>query len=308
LTFSEKSVENKDMQKVSTILLFMLLGLSSAHAQELEFEAIRTLETPGFFMVRVFPGENSIPLPLQDVYVANYKKAEEAPYKELFSVVREMGGKVVPGDEIEKYSASKHNRIIMLGDPKGDFLNFHILNPKKTLEEFEEFARKNLGPVLLENVVAKFGGNVSEVFPAKIEKVGFEPVFFVGKIERPMKTHMEISGVSSEGEIRAIAALHFEDDTTARGPLTKELPNIWEELWRSSQSGFSIPVWTSFLADNIFPGVLLLLGILIIVLALRANKKEKKADKNVEAWVDLAPDQWSGDVPFEIEKKKRNDQ
>ncbi len=296
------------MGKMYAIALLALFGSNLSYAQELEFETIRTPETPGFFMVRVFPGANSIPFPLQDVYVANYKAEEDASYKELFSVVREMGGKVVPGDEIAKYSASKHNRIILLGEPKGDFLNFHIQNPKKTLEEFEAFARKNLGPVLLENVIAKFGGNVSEVFPAKIDHVGFDPVFFVGKIERPIKTHMEISGVSSEGEIRATAALNFEDDATARGPLAKELPNIWEELWRSSQDGFSIPVWTSFLTDNIFPAVLLLVGILIIVIALRANRKEKKENKNVEAWVDLAPNEWSGDVPFEIEKKKHNDQ
>jgi len=194
----------------------------------------------------------------------------------------------------------------MLGEPKSGFLNFHIQDSKKTLEEFEAFVRKNLGPVLLENVTAKFGGNVSEVFPAKIEKVGFDPVFFVGKIERPIKTHMELSAVSSEGEIKAVAALAFENENTGRSPLAKELPDIWEELWKSSNSGSPLPRWTAFATDNIFPGTLLLLGLLIIVFAIRktTNKKELVPRGKDDSWIDLPPDQWSGDVPFEIEKKK----
>ncbi|MCF7905712.1 hypothetical protein K9L63_00785 [Candidatus Gracilibacteria bacterium] len=279
---------------------------SPAFAQELEFEVIRTPETPGFFMVRIFPGERNTPFPLRDIYVANYNDSDASHYKELLPFLREIGGKVVPKDEIEKYTQSKHNRIVILGERKEGFLHFQTENPEQILEEFESFARENLGPVILEDVSVDFGGNVSEVFPEKIHHVGVEPVFFIGKMERPLKTRMEISAISADGEIRATAPLHLEDNEAARGALAKELPNIWEDLWQSTKQKASFSHWGFSLNWNdLFPALLFVLGVLVIFFALRASQKEKKFNRDVDTWIDLPPDQWSQDIPFEVEKREK---
>jgi len=175
------------------------------------------------------------------------------------------------------------------------------------LEEFESFAQENLGPVILEDVSINFGGNASDVFPQKIDRVGFEPIFFVGKIERPMKTRMEISGISAEGEIRATAPIHLEDEEIARGALAKELPSIWEEFWKETQQKTSLSSWNISLGwSDLFPALLFLLGIIIVFCAIRSTKKEDAFNQEVESWIDLPPEQWSQDIPFEVEKKKRS--
>jgi hypothetical protein len=297
------------MKKVFLFLLLSLLSIPCAFAQSFEFETTRTPEVPGFFMVRIFPSVNNVPLPIQNVFVANYKDADEGKYEELLPFLREFGGKVIPADEVEKYSVSKNNRLIFLGEAEEGFLNFEAQKSKKVLEEFETFAIENLEPTLLQNVTAKFGGNISEVYPAQIESVGFGDVFFIGKFEKEMKTRMEIQGISAEGEIKAIAPLHLHDAKFANGPLSKELPAIWEELWKQSNgeedSKFD---WRNFMSfSDFFPVLLLIAGLIILFVTVRKMmKRNKKAEEKLSIDENGIPSHqnWK-DVPFEVKKKDK---
>ncbi len=285
-----------------------LLGASSAFAQSFEFETTRTAEVPGFFMVRIFPGVNNIPLPIQNIFVANYDTKDEGKYEELLPFLREFGGKVIPADEVEKYEQSKNNRLIFLGDDEDGFTNFEVNDVDTALEDFEAFALENLEPTLLQNVTATFGGNVSEVYPAQIESIGFSDVFFVGKFEKAMKTRMEIQGVSAEGEIKAIAPLLLHDEEFARGALAKELPAIWEELWKQSSDaeGFAFGWFKSISVNDLFPVILLVVGLGILIMTVKkfAKRNEKSAEKlDIDKNGIPSHQNWK-DVPFEVEKKK----
>ncbi len=297
------------MKKVFLFLLLSLLSIPCAFAQSFEFETTRTLEVPGFFMVRIFPSVNNVPLPIRNVFVANYKDSEEGKYEELLPFLREFGGKVIPADEVEKYRVSKNNRLVFLGEPEDGFAHFKVKNKNKILEEFEVFAAENLEPTLLQNVTAKFGGNVKEVYPAQIESVGFSDVFFIGKFEKAMKTRMEIQGISAEGEIKAIAPLYLNDDQFANGPLAKELPAIWEELWKQSngqeESRFD---WRSFVSfTDFFPILLLIAGLIILFVTVRKIvKRNKKSQEKLSIDENGIPSHqnWK-DVPFEVKKKDK---
>jgi len=227
-------------------------------------------------------------------------------YEELLPFLREFGGKVIPSDEVKKYEESKNNRLIFLGKEKKGFDHFAVQKENKILEEFEAFAAENLEPTLLQDVTAAFGGNVKEVFPAKIDSIGFEDVFFIGKFEKEMKTRMEIQGVSAEGEIRAVAPLFFNDEEFSRGALAKELPDIWEEVWRQSQDEKSSFGWFKSISINdLFPLILLIFGLAIIVVTVRKfAKKNKKLEAKLSIDENGIPSHqnWK-DVPFEVEKK-----
>jgi len=296
------------MKKILLFFLMSLLGASSAFAQSFEFETTRTAEVPGFFMVRIFPGVNNVPFPIQNIFVANYNKKDEAKYEELLPFLREFGGKVVPADEVEKYAVSKNNRLVFLGENEKGFENFKVDNPDKILEEFEAFATENLKPTLLQDVTAKFGGNISEIYPAQIKSVGFEDVFFVGKFEKAMKTRMEIQGISAEGEIKAIAPLLLHDEELSRGALAKELPDIWEELWKqANEQPSSTSRWFEYFdVNDLFPLILLVVGLGILIVTV---KKFAKRNKQLEEQFDIdqngipSHQNWK-DVPFEVEKKE----
>ncbi len=295
------------MKKIWLFLLVSILTVSSAFAQSFEFETTRTAEVPGFFMVRIFPGVNNVPLPIQNIFVANYNKKDEAKYEELLPFLREFGGKVVPADEVGKYTVSKNNRLIFLGDEEDGFSNFKVQDANKVLEEFEAFATENLEPTLLQNVTATFGGNVSEVYPAQIESIGFSDVFFIGKFEKAMKTRMEIQGVSAEGEIKAIAPLLLHDEEFSHGALAKELPAIWEELWKQSNDSKSSTFgWIkSINVNDLFPLILLVVGLGILIMTVKkfAKRNERAAEKlDIDKNGIPSHQNWK-DVPFEVEKK-----
>ena len=298
------------MKKAFLLLLLSLLSIPGAFAQNFEFETTRTPEVPGFFMVRIFPGVSNVPLPIQNIFVANYKDSEAEKSEELLPFLREFGGKVIPADEVEKYSVSQNNRLVFLGKSKEGFVNFKVKKTDTALEDFEVFATENLEPTLLQNVTAKFGGNISEVYPAQIESVGFGDVFFIGKFEKAMKTRMELQGISAEGEIKAIAPLHLQDDEFANGPLAKELPAIWEELWKQSnrqdESTFNWREWIKLInVTDFFPILLLIVGLVILILTVRKMmKRNKKAEEKLSIDENGIPSHqnWK-DVPFEVKKK-----
>lgn len=302
--------------------LSLLLGFAvtaSAHAQSFEFETLRTPEVPGFFMVRIFAGENNIPLPVQNVFVKNYTEDEESSYSDLIPFIEEFGGKIIGPQSLSENIQSEYNRIVFLGgEPREGFLHFVAPENDQALEEFSTFARENLGPIFLKDIKPLFGGNVSEVFPESHDTLSTEPVYFVGKFEKDMKTRMQIESISSEGTLIASAPLHLEDAELARGTLAKELPYIWEEFWKAahpSETETKGIGWRLSTAD-LFPGVMLLLGLVIlyrIIVEVRRRRKDQeefenslKHNQNPQNWEKgfTPPSSPEEDLPFSVEKKR----
>ena len=295
------------MKKILFFLFVGLVSVTPAFAQDFEFEMTRTAEVPGFFMVRIFPGLNNAPLPIQNIFVVNYKKKNADIYKDLLPFLREFGGKIIPGDEVDKYAQNKNNRLIFLGEEREGFAHFQSENKENILDEFEAFAEENLNPTVLENVTAKFGGNIHEVFPAIIPSVGFDDVFFVGKFEKAMKTRMEIQGISAEGEIKAVAPLFLNDDTFTESPLAKEIPGIWEEMWKQANTEETSFDWFKSLnVNDLFPLILLVAGVIILFVTVKKFAKRNK-QKSEELSIDdngIPSHQNWKDMPFEVEKRE----
>ncbi|MCF7812357.1 hypothetical protein K9M59_02030 [Candidatus Gracilibacteria bacterium] len=299
------------MKRFFSSVLLGLLWVGVANAQEFEFEVIRTPEVPGFFMVRIFSGAYNTPLPIQNVFVQNYNEENAESYEELIPFIQEFGGKIIKPQSLQENLESQFNRIVFLGgDPQEGFLHYQIPeNRDLVLEEFEVFAREYLGPIFMSDITAEFGGNISEVFPEKIDFLGIEPVYFVGKFEKAMKTRMEIRGISAEGEIRAVAPLHLQVEEFARGPLARELPFIWEEFWKlaNPEESEGETSWNITLVD-IFPALLFLIGIIILYRVIVALRKRKHEEESFEEQLTQSSPpsgpQWDREIPFSVEKKE----
>ncbi|MCF7917935.1 hypothetical protein K9L27_02970 [Candidatus Gracilibacteria bacterium] len=296
-----------------------LILSSTVFAQNFELETVRTPEVPGFFMIRIFAGENNTPLPIQNVFVQNYSEEEASKYEELIPFIEEFGGKIVGIQSLSEYAISQYNRIVFLGeDPTHEFLSFLAPVNDQILEEFEKFSRENLGPIFIENITLSLGGNASEIFPTNPQTLGNDPVYFVGKFEKPMKTRMEIKGNWSEGDFFAEAPVNLNDEDLSHGPIAKELPYIWEELWKLENAPQEIEKpatpWNFSMIDA-FPFILLLLGCVVFYRIIVEVKRRRKQDNIFEESIKLNqnPQNWEKslqppvsdeDLPFTVEKKQ----
>ncbi|MCK5461097.1 hypothetical protein KAI58_03875 [Candidatus Gracilibacteria bacterium] len=274
---------------------------STALAQNLEFEMLRTKEAPGFFAIRIFPSPSLQPIAIQNIFVKSSNQKEADRFSPLFPIINEFGGKIVKNANIEKFKYDSY-RIIFLGKPEkeGD-LFFNPKHPETLLDEFETFTEENLGLIFLQNIQVNFGGNVSEVYPKKIAFLGKEPVFFVGKFEKEMKTRMEISALSQEGTISAITPIYL--DKFKMHELSGALSSIWERLYLET-----LPKEQEYSKKWIilFPWFLGVLGIFFIFTAFRnVFKKEKKEEEIIfdEMW-NKPSNPIEDNLPFEVKNKK----
>ncbi len=284
-------------------------------AQSLELELIRTEQVPGFFAVRIFPDENLKQIDIEDIFVKNYNDNETEIFSELIPILQELKGTVIEKKDLPNYMIP-YNRIVLLGGQKVDhYIHFVPENEENVLSEFDSFAEKNLeSPILLE-IQASFGGNIMEVYPKKIASMDNDPIFFVGKFKKAIKTKIEITALTSEGEITAITPLDltvFEENE-----FTNSLPEIWEEVYESTLPLKEInPIGTKFI--SIFPWLLGLLGIIVIIFAINIGTrftpplKYKKSKKDLGHDLDDIPEGFwhqpkekvDDALPFKVEKKK----
>ena len=292
--------------------LFILLGLITTNtifAQGLEFETYRTEESPGFFMVKIFPGPTTPQMTVQNIFVKNFKNPDdEKDYLELFSIIREFGGKIIDAPEDNRIMLRSGTRLIFLGKPNGKYLNFAAKDSDKVLEEFELFSERYLGPVFLENLTVKFGGNISDVYPQKVKFLSESGATFVGKFETPIKTRMEMKGISDFGEITATAPINLKE--IELGQIVGNLADIWEDFWKMENPSATKEWNLKWLM--IFPWILGIFGIVIIYFSFR-SKKSKTSKKDAKKKTSYSiPEQipakdlgYLEELPFEVEKQEK---
>lgn len=299
------------MKKVVWIFCFFLLGGSftgNLQAQNFEFETLRTPQSPGFFMVRIFPGEGNPTLPTDFVFVQGYPDEERALYEKTFPLIQEIKGKIIRPENIFSSAHKDNSLIIWLGEKNPDFLSLVLHDPQTAEKDFEEFVQKNLIGIVMKNIKVDFGGNIESVLPSKIPPIAQEPIFIVGKFVHPRKTQMTISGEIYGGWVEADEPLDLHDESLSDSVLATQIPDIWESLWQEENLPASPKkdLWTSISWlhwNNLFPFFLFLLGVLSFWLAIRNSQKNEDLLLDMEDF-DIKNDKMSEEMPLEKEKKE----
>ena len=60
------------MKKLLALFVFTIAGFQQSSAQNIAYEVIRTEEAPGYFALRVYPGEDLPALEVETVFVENF--------------------------------------------------------------------------------------------------------------------------------------------------------------------------------------------------------------------------------------------
>ncbi len=294
--------------------LFLTIMPFTTMAQSLELELIRTEQVPGFFAVRIFPNKNLKQIDVEDIFVKNFEKEDSIIFSELIPILEELSGTVIEKNRLKEYLLP-YNRIILLGGEKIDnFIHFIPEDNQDVLTQFDKFAEENLKQPILLDIQATFGGNISEVYPKKIPTMTDSPIFFVGKFKKPLKTKMEITALTNEGEITAITPLKLQNFEETE--FSNSLPEIWEEIYNSTLPSKKTKNITNNIFISIFPWVLGSLGLILIIFAVNIGTKFNppiKYKKEVGHDLDDVPEGFwhqpkekvNENLPFEIEKKTK---
>lgn len=224
-----------DKLKIKSLRAFLLLTVlcpllagNWAAAQNLSYEVIRTEQAPGYFALRVYPGDELPPLQVETVFVTNYTtKSEKAQYADLIQAIRNSGAQVLKPHEAAGLVGDDRYRLVLIGGPSQDrWLQFNAEN--EVIPEFETFSQNKLGPVYLMNLHGEFGGNVSQVRPKTIPYLNDTATYFVGEFERPIKTRVNLQGETDDVIVQAdgIMDLSHYQPHPAEGVITQ----LWHDL------------------------------------------------------------------------------
>ena len=241
---------------ISTLLFPLLLCTAN---DSLEFEFVKTTETPGFFAVTVFPTQETLPTHKNITFVKNFSKEDKKTYEPVIQFLSEIGAKVIDTLDTNDNTAN----IVTLGAPVQESKNFQVENEENSLEQFEQFSLQNLKPVFFRNLRAEFGGNISEVVQSQKNIIGDQDMTFIGKFEKDMRTRMLIVTDDKYESIEFQAPLDFTDAQFSQSPLAKKLPTMWEQLQKkespaSPSYAFSLLLW-------IGGGIILLILVIIFI-------------------------------------------
>ncbi len=314
LTFFKKQLEIVLMKKLLFLLTFWLgffsfgfIGLSSAN---FEFETVRTEQAPGFFLVRIFPVDGTKPLPVQNIFVTNYASDESERYMDIVPLIQELGGLIITKDELGAYMADPLSRIVFLGEKEEGFLHFALDSSDKSVEQFEVFSEHFLSEIFLKDVQLDFGGNAVEILPSVLPDISKNSLLVVGKFREPMKTRMELRGVTADGEIRAVEPLYLQDKALSSPLASQSLPELWEELWLAEQGKKTGKSFMNFFSlGNVFPVILFLLGVLCFWwfwYRLRQGSEIIEMSEAVVKATEDSPKAPLEEVPFEIERRRHS--
>lgn len=242
------------MKKLFWGILFLIPTLCSG-SNNLDFDLLRTEETPGFFSVTVFPDEETKPIPKEIEFVKNFPKTETKKYAPILSFLTELGATIIESPS----QKTDHTQIISIGNSFGNETNFELHDNKNPLDAFEEFSLQKLQPTFFQNIHAEFGGNIHNVEQLHTNIVGDKGITFIGKFEKDMRTRMLLHANQEETDIEFEIPLNLQDKMLSHSPIAKELPQLWEQLHNKKTN--ILPTKWDF---SFFPWILG--GIIILIL------------------------------------------
>jgi hypothetical protein len=261
---------------MKTLFLGLALFLPifcSATGNSIEFELIRTTETPGFFAVTIFPEKDAQPIQENITFVKNFSKKESKIYKPVVNFLSELGANVT--DDFPEKNGTV--QIITLGEPLPNSENFSVHDKNTALEQFEIFSLQNLKPVFFKNLRAEFGGNISAVEQSQKNIIGDQGVTFIGKFKEDMRTRMAIIADDEKDSLQFEAPLDLSNKDFSFSPIAKVLPQLWEQLHEKkrlpNESSISFFSW-------ILGGLGLLIFVIIFVNHSRKKYNEFMDDQN----------------------------
>ena len=283
------------------ILLFPTLCIAN---HSLEFELVRTVETPGFFAVTLFPSLETQPIQKETVFVKNFPLEQSNKYEPILSFLKELGAQIVD----PPIQNDSHATLVSLGEPIATEKNFHLKNEDDPLDTFEKFSLQELQPVFFQNIHADFGGNISAVEQFQTSIIGDTGVTFIGKFEKDMRTRMHIVAQKGEHSFEFESPLNLNDTTLSNSPMVAELPQLWEQLQKKTPSVSS----SSFPFLSLFPWILGGIGILLLIYIFirRSLKRYNTFLKDQESlqeefpWQQITKSEEGHNNPFEIEERK----
>ena len=266
------SMSLKNLLTACCILL--VAPWSAASAFEVEIYTERTEQSPGFFAVMLEPPVAGEAMSVNNVYVKNFNEEQSILFDELLPLITEFGGKVIEKEEESLYVQKDYVRLVALGDSFESDAAFVFIprSTQKALEDFDHFASTQLLPVYLQNLSIETGGNVIDIYPKKISYLTNEPIRFVGKFLKPMKTRVEIVATSDEGEMVATIPLDLDNEEYI------VVPNLLADEWEAMKTNteYIAPSRSSDLLLNLFPWILALIGLGAILWVVGRNKQEEQ--------------------------------
>jgi len=258
------------------ILLFLTLTtlVISSNAQNIKHQVVRTPEAPGYFALKVSPGEDLPPLQVQTLFVENYaNKAERKRYQDLTTQLSQSGAQVVSATQAVPYVDQEDYQLVLIGGPQQSrWLQFTASKKEDIPTAFADFSKNYLGPIYLMNLTAEFGGNATEVRPQQVPFLKDQSVYFVGQFEKPMKTRVSLNAETPDSLLQADGVMDLT--TYDENPVANILEQIWNDLNPAAAKSLSIQRITT----DAFPLIFLVLGGLLIWLSLRGRKFETVTD------------------------------
>ncbi len=257
-------------------VIITLFFFQSVQAQYFEFETVRTPQTPGFFMIRIFPLEGNKALQTTPVFVRNYAENKASLYTPLLPVIQEMGGRIIEKQDVSFYEKDPQYTIVFLGDQEKGYAWFRLSPQENPLESFEVFQENFLQDIVLRNIEVEFGGNVYDILPSYIPHVTKNPITLVGKFQKDQKTRFHIRGEISDGIIESTEFLPFDEkengDIMATG-----IEDIWEQMWNEENIDPVVETVSSqwWRWNNSFPFLLFGLGVLFFAWGIRSIQKRR---------------------------------
>jgi hypothetical protein len=238
-------------------------------ASDLDFDFIRTEESPGFFALQIYPSEDLKPIPVKYIFVRNYPENLAEKFRILEDFLREEAFVVIDWEQREKFLAEANQAVRWVYLGERERITDLAFMPVDTSEEamlksLEIFLQRELDPVYLRNIRIEMGGNVQQLLPETVAYIGRNPEIFVGKFSEERLTRMRIFAETLEGERFVEVPLDFS--IKANHPLRENLGEIWEEYFSFSSRRSSIIYdkrWVKF-----FPYILAFFGIVFIFLAI----------------------------------------
>ena len=219
---------------------------------------------------------------INDVFVMYFEEEEAAAYEPVFQIIEERGGLIIARDRISEYVTAKYNRIVYLGlnvqAPQA--IQFVVDDQMQVESAFLEFWREELGPVYMQDLEMTYGGNISEVYPRRHAFLTDQPVTFVGKFEKEMKTRATISAVSEVGLVETDVPLELQNTNliAKRNDLAEywDQVRIWDERVELPEQDTWRLRWRQY-----FPYILAALGGLLIFWGLFLFRSSKKEEEDI---------------------------